>query len=143
MYEYVRVCTGMYCYIPVLHSMLVQQELQWGEPFLLIFVQITQEASLESFYLPVRHAASYAQGLADPSAACARNVTSVFLFLHAFHEFTYCFFHIPCIRPGLKKFLVFCTRMGVPFCTTCMGSSRWRHDSATVRTTKPCVEQSD
>jgi hypothetical protein len=33
MYKYVLVRTGMYWYVPVFRSDLVEQELTWGEPF--------------------------------------------------------------------------------------------------------------
>ncbi len=49
MYVYVPVCTGMYWYIPVFNSDLVEQELTWGEPFQLILAHVTVCTSMYQY----------------------------------------------------------------------------------------------
>ena len=66
-------------------------------------------------------------------------VPSAFLFLHAFHKFAHCLFHIRSVRPAFKKFRVFCSGMGIPILHACRAGRRWRHGSVPVQTTKPCV----
>jgi hypothetical protein len=62
-----------------------------------------------------------------------------FRFLHAFHKFAYCLFHVRSVRPALKKFLFFWTGMGIPILPACLVGRWWRHGSVSVRSMKPCV----
>jgi hypothetical protein len=62
-----------------------------------------------------------------------------FRFLHAFHKFAYCLFHVRSVRPALKKFLFFWTGMGIPILPACLVGRWWRHGSVSVRSMKPCI----
>ena len=62
-----------------------------------------------------------------------------FRFLHAFHKFAYCLFHVCSVRPALKKFLFFWTGMGIPILPACLVGRWWLHGSVSVRTMKPGV----
>ena len=62
-----------------------------------------------------------------------------FRFLHAFHKFAYCLFHVRSVRPALKKFLVSWTRMGIPILHAGLVGRWWWHGRVSVGTTKPCV----
>ena len=106
MYIIYTICLS---HLPVFHCMLVQQELWWREPFLLLLVHLGKKPSFQCFSM--RHFAASCgcrnRQLAEQRMQAVK--TRFLLALQATHKLADGLLCFSCVWPCIKKFAIFWT----------------------------------